>query len=1046
MTSNLDSISVQIPASQAAGLQVGGTFVEGGQIDTITSISPVQPDGDVTLQLTTPTSSATPLLADPPISLLAFASEIGSAINSSEQSLYTSQQQSLVLNNPYWESQIAEAIALGKASAELTQEIASESTLYTTQESQLAPYNSLLSSYNSELALAQGLQNQLNGYYASFQAGNITQTQYNADVAADSASVTNTQNNLNLDLQALNTAANTLNAQIANNNTTIAQLNATRAILGIPDQIPLQTPVAPPSSAPILDGTGASPPPSSAFAALPQATASIDVSLDIAPISPAESTFFTQVASDYDAIDNGSSALDYNALLSAVQGDYKAINQAITTYQNSNFDQSAVTAYNNAIARAEASINGINALLGSNSSPIPGYIASINNFNNNLLPGINSQINTFNQARLAQNPPVTPLIPLQTAIPVPTQSSLLISAPTPPTATVGQPLPASAANFPTTVPYLIPITPVGSTTSQNPDFFFSAFVTPAIEAEFSDFKTLAAALNFLQTQRVFLAFVLQPRKNPTLKGFIENAPPVATPVSGSGQGPSLLSLSVGLSNNSMQSIYTAGVIAGMRTFLNTRISQAAANAIQNFGLNLLTNAAAFSTLPALQQLGGNPDILTSGGPGVAAVLSLAYLNQIIQLSASDILPSGVNSILASSGLTPAQIAQVEGGVTAGLQLGILQTALLQTSTALGIPELIPQVLGNLNNNPTNANALQPGASQTTSSQLVANTVNQAFITAGLNSSTAASAANTAAETSSTELASNNLSASLNYQQILSAATSLGYQNAAQLAYTSQQNNFSASSYQTELVNQLVSQGLTQQAALSAANQVYADAQLQITHSQITQSIAEHALNQSLISQGIDQETAANAAAAAVAGVPTHAYTSQLIFQENLQSQLQTLGFGPTISSSAALAATGSVRLTGAALTENLTAGIASSLQPSLGAQQALNVANGIATAIYGTPTSGQAATEEVQNVNSASSRLQSAVAALYSTFNANAAQVVDDSFRDFLKPSTDLSTFASRLRDPANTFLITAGTGLMYARQSSGPANKTGLASVDILV
>jgi hypothetical protein len=48
----------------------------------------------------------------------------------------------------------------------------------------------------------------------------------------------------------------------------------------------------------------------------------------------------------------------------------------------------------------------------------------------------------------------------------------------------------------------------------------------------------------------------------------------------------------------------------------------------------------------------------------------------------------------------------------------------------------------------------------------------------------------------------------------------------------------------------------------------------------------------------------------------------------------------------------------------------------------------------------------------------------------------------FLEPTVELHSFADALRDPANTFLLCAQTGLMYNHQQ--PSNY--IKSVDIIV
>jgi hypothetical protein len=62
--------------------------------------------------------------------------------------------------------------------------------------------------------------------------------------------------------------------------------------------------------------------------------------------------------------------------------------------------------------------------------------------------------------------------------------------------------------------------------------------------------------------------------------------------------------------------------------------------------------------------------------------------------------------------------------------------------------------------------------------------------------------------------------------------------------------------------------------------------------------------------------------------------------------------------------------------------------------------------------------------------------------DANTAEKARNSFQTFLAPTVELSVFADKLRDPANTFLYINQTGMMYSHPM--PTNFKN--SVDFLV
>lgn len=808
------------------------------------------------------------------------------------------------------------------------------------------------------------------------------QASYASSVSTYNAYATSFNDQVNALLPTIVTIVEQYNAKVAETNAEIDAINQQRASYGITLTLPHQDTLPVPTLSQLPTIPSSSPPaPSSPTVpyelppivytpADPLATISLETGIQ--PINSAEQSFFDYTQSLMDPVNTAIN--NYNNLIATTAFWTTTMNQAVIDYQNGAITDAQ---YNNIVSQYNQFANDTNGLLQVYAT---AYSNAVDNFNSIVSSdSYQNQIINFNEAR--RNDPNLPipkeLLPQQPTINKIDTNSLLL-----PTNIAFGPPPPDVSPVPLLMQSIMPIPVYGSVTPTNPLNYLATFFSPIFSSAFPNLTQLNQFLNLQSAYREFLIFNSVTGNNLiTNNAFIERLPPVflsSGGPAGSVSGVALASIILGLDNRSLGAIISQSIIDAARSAELAPIPQTVADQILFYGLGLLNNASLSAALPTLSILGKDPSLLAGGGPAVKAVLALSLVNQINSLIGSNAINSAVQSFLAAAGLGPTDIAKVQGILTSGLQLGLLQVALLQTAKSLGLPGLIPQVLGNLTGIPNLAQLLGIGAglslndvlanpvstvylkstlanelvflkgvSQASADQLVNGALNsvigntpflsdtefrigliRGFSNAGLDPATAIQLADQAQSVVRTEILQRDLDTTF----INSALTQASLQN--DLFQRQDLNNAIGRTLQNEdiqtkrefgdrLTNELQLEGLNRSDARNLANQVVATLQSEqlknaFTSAQVNRQILEASIVNGLVQKGYSQDQAQNIAATSLDNVFAKQFAAELLLRESLSNELKLLGI--STQTAAELAAGASVALIGADVLRSIGAG------------------------------------------------------------------------------------------------------------------------------
>lgn len=473
-------------------------------------------------------------------------------------------------------------------------------------------------------------------------------------------------------------AVDAFNQLVQANNQTIASLNNNRIAIGIEDLIPDQEEISP-VDMPSL--------PNPAHAPRVSTLGSLSTTITIEPLNEDEENFFNSLENDFDSF-NSQFVRPYNSIIAATAAETEAFEDAYNAYLNSPTPAN-LAAYNAAVAAYNSYASGLNS--SELSSAAAAYRNAIIAHNNNV-DSYNNQIAELNAQRSLSDP----VIPSQVKIlPVPSLDSLLLphDIPTAPPFPDVNPVPNPAHA-------ILPLIPLGSSTPTSSADYFTRFYSPSFLDKFSD---LTNYVETLQTAEAHVANIKFKQGISNLlpnNAFIPSVPETSTgkkSAAGTATGGGSVGLVLGLRESSLQGVMSNGILQALRiaTSIAKPLPEEISNKIGILALDVLLTSGLLSVSPALQSLveTGKTDSDNAAG----ASLLLANLKTVGSLVSSGALVEKIQALLEENGVSPAEIAQIQEAVLAGLSSGLLQVALLQTAVGLGLPGLLQQVFGTLEN-------------------------------------------------------------------------------------------------------------------------------------------------------------------------------------------------------------------------------------------------------------------------------------------------------------------------------------------------------------
>ncbi|MGZ4849900.1 MAG: hypothetical protein ACXV2C_00810 [Candidatus Bathyarchaeia archaeon] len=288
------------------------------------------------------------------------------------------------------------------------------------------------------------------------------------------------------------------------------------------------------------------------------------------------------------------------------------------------------------------------------------------------------------------------------------------------------------------------------------------------------------------------------------------------------------------------------------------------------------------------------------------------------------------------------------------------------------------------------------------------------------------------------------------QQILKTTNAQEAYNRALLAADTEKFE-TKRQFQNAFISQLEQQGVDQTSARILADQIIATVRSnEIRNSFNTDRINNAILFSSLVSiasgssiSGASQSTLEEAISAAQALKPSN----EIDFRAALNAELTRRGIAQAdanlLSGRAAIAIQGQEPLTSPvlgdfldrnALAEQLVADLTKQFKGAFDLTLATELATRTALLLVG-PTPKTEVSEEIRNPTSVLNSLIQAFADVKTNNEEKYADVVVEGTREFRKPTVELFDFLQRVLDPANAFLFTAGTGIMYAGMGRRPDN-----------
>lgn len=518
----------------------------------------------------------------------------------------------------------------------------------------------------------------------------------------------------------------------------------------------------------------------------------------------------------------------------------------------------------------------------------------------------------------------------------------------------------------------------------------SAFMETYFDLAAGQFAITAETLQAQSSFNTFVQFNLQAKLPFVPDSFYTQAPRLGGTSSGSGAGAgvSLGSIIASLSNPLMEGIIAQSIFT-TNTNLNSKPdSPNAVDQLQYLGLSLLTQIGLQAGSSSVRLLEGRLPFIDLRSSPVAVALGLTLASEASQLVSSGAIAAAVKEIVAKSFTgSPEDLDKLASQLTDGLELFILQTALFQAGQGVGSPQLFGQVLSTT----TNAQANGLVKAQTSQADILSdNTLKENLIRdianrANINADIIRKSINAAAAARSNEFDPQAFITSLE-QQGIQSEEAITAESIAQSSLKSEiigrgvlQNRVTNEQINgTVLDNQLVKEIVT--------------AQPDITNRQLRDQLADR-----FVANGATQTQALDTATTVVVGTPVTAPVSNEALSANLQTQASTQFSGPGVN-----------------------------------AADTATFASNFVSVVLGPNVPG--------SQTSLRDLIDERLSRLTSEQNANFSAAVQANFDSFKADNYDVATFADRLRDPANTFLLCAQTGIMYAHPQ--PSNY--LKSVDI--
>lgn len=575
---------------------------------------------------------------------------------------------------------------------EMTSLFTNETKLYQNQANEAVSFNiNIIKTYNDFLATKNAFTNNMYQLQLQFKAGTITSTQYNAQVDIYNAAVAGVNTQLQTQYNTYINAVSNYNAQIQANNAQIAIINAARLKYGIPGTLPYQTPVTSiniqllPTSLPHNPPLGQLPSVPSSFNTAPSASEVTAISTTIIAPSPpppltiAEQALLNLIQQRLQNINNGSLKA-YNNALAAANIEVGKMQNAISDFSQGLINQ---TTYNAAISTYLGFVNGPNGN-SKLSTLYSAYLSDLNTYNSGLV-SINAQIDTFNQSR-----PANKQLPKQLEQTSPAGSGLL------PASIPSGPSPPAANPFDAYVSVILPCVPNGSSTPTKLKDFLAAYYTPYFEESLEQQKLIEKMQQSIIENSDFTMVTLRGKSQLAPNASTDTKANVYVNEQGSSPGISGVGLTLligGLNNSALTAIITNQLLLATGKLLEGKqLPPGVSDKILAFTLNALQE----TLLVAAQKAGGVLSQFPSAGKdALSAVLSAAIAGQISSLINSGAVKNAIVAYLQAAGISPAEIATIQGALTAAVNLGLLQVTVKEIATLLDLPGLLPQVLANL---------------------------------------------------------------------------------------------------------------------------------------------------------------------------------------------------------------------------------------------------------------------------------------------------------------------------------------------------------------
>lgn len=716
------------------------------------------------------------------------------------------------------------------------------------------------------------------------------------------------------------------------------------------------------------------------------------------------STQNSQIDTENTAISTLNTAVASTQLTDQIQ--IAAMNQAIQDYNNGSIT--------NAQFNAAAAV--YNAYAASRNGALAPFIANYS-----------SATNTFQQDVDQNNQVINTLNPLLTSYDIPTLPNQTGTPPNPPTPVLLsiQPLaplatPVPLLPIPQTLPLLQNIAPP----PLNPIDFLTNFYQPMSQAIIQLLSLSNRQINLQRAYIDFLLFFLPGKKINEAPALMKNVPEIflgASADRGSG-GVALASISPLFDGPAINGILANNILVSDQKQFQLQFTSEPLNPLFIFASQLSAFGGLQASVEGLRLLG--TDELTNSRSSIAFGIAFGLSNaQIIsqEISSGKIKNLIQQTLIQELGnqANPQTIANATEFINANINLFLLQSALFNSSVALGTPGLVGQIFGNVNLIPSPP----PGTAQQTFFQAVQDTLKQLFLKRTL-----------AVQLAENQALKNQAAAD---QLINEAVNSILAEGQAQ----------NAENFKKALIKKLEAANIANETAVTTANLAAA----LIEEERKSQSILNedllnkekvHDILASQISEQaqISDEKAQNIAQEAI----RLAFANNLIsntaeFKIALQNQLTLAGINESAASKA---------LSNVIAALNIPNPIASPLLNPLAPTSVLSPLD-LGNALFGLVQGRLTALEETKAREIASQSVAAFIdtsgrpgspPSLLSLIDENVktlerlggrqgVDLVAESFRNYLSPSIDLLSFSQNILDPAYNLFFSAGTGVMYANK-----------------